>query len=199
MKIKVLIAGLLALVFLIGCDSDEDDIITKLDSLEESELYESSSKIHHVENGGFFTVMMEKEFFDKIQDNPVDSALKTFESLEVTTTYDIIAVFEEQCKVWDAEIEHIILSLKDFLSEEDYQKLLDNQAYWELYIESSLELEIKMLYPQSEYTAMGSIYQPQPMNVKSEKTRARCIELLAYLYLFTEEVEFKYNQDIDIK
>lgn len=143
----------------------------------------------------FFSVQMERKFFDYIHNNPIDKALKSFEPFEGhLSTAGVINVIRYRFEAWDAEMKNSIIKLKDFLTKDDYKKLLEGQKAWESYMKSSSSIDIALIYSPTKYIPQGSMYRHMVMRVQFEKTRARAIELLAYIYIFTKKVNFVFTE-----
>ncbi|MDE6357636.1 MAG: hypothetical protein K2L15_03495, partial [Eubacteriales bacterium] len=111
----------------------------------------------------------------KIINNPIDRYEGITDKIqEATTTGGILSAIEEINDLWLKEIDYSLEQLKNYLSEEEYNNLLEVQKEWEDYIVDEYRYYLET-FDYSGYARINffSIYK--------SKVRQRAIDLIDYL------------------
>ena len=141
-------------------------------------------------------VMLEGEFHDLIEANPIDADMKW----EDNGSEARIMFAAEYRDAWLAEIEHAFVILEQYLSKEDYDTLRTSYENWLEYMEGEFEVEQKIYYSGSEYASDKSqlgpgTYYPVVMERAANRTKEYAVELLSLEYAITGDVEFIYGYE----
>lgn len=129
----------------------------------------------------------EKEFYEIILENPID---KTFIwDGDVGSEARIRKAIQYQ-DLWNTEIEHSLIILKENLTQEDYDMLEIAYANWRQYMDTTRDIEQEIFYLGSSYGTGSSLTYPLVMEAYAERTKEYAVELKALVYAFTGTVEF---------
>lgn len=169
-------------------DSVVKEKILEVDE-KESEADNPENEYPEIQNYSYRTGTIEKDFYEYIADNPID---KNIVQEDMSNTERIERAVEYQ-EAWQREIDHSFGVLKEYLTEEDYEKLYAGYQSWETYISNTQEIEIEIFYPSGKYQAGEGLTYPMPMEVKAARIRDYAILLKSLVYEFTGTVEFQFN------
>lgn len=185
------------LLLLGGCKSNEESECIMSDAKEVVEIENSEKNVGTVsleEAIGETIVILEGDFYQKIDANPIDS----YFIFEDAAAESRIMRASQYYNAWISEIENSLTVLKEYLSEEDYSLLNSSYIGWKQYVESTMNIEQAIFYIGSDYmekskfSGAGLTY-PRVMEVNAIRARNYAIELKAFEYTFTEKVEFVFE------
>lgn len=179
-KVYFYLFGIILALFCCSCqrrqqENETEEIIT---------TEKSMSQIAVVSEDG--------EFYDIIANNPIDSE---FLSQDVGAEMRIQMAVANRNQ-WNAEIEHTLDILEEFLSEEDYLSMVSAYEAWQQYLQNTVSVEQNLFYIGSPYkNEKGDIIgdnstYPQVMETAALRTKNFAVELMAIEYAFTGSVKF---------
>lgn len=141
------------------------------------------------------TIPLDNDFYNIINNNPIDNDF-TWEDIG---TENRISRACEYRDIWMIEIENTLNLLKEYLTEDDYNRIDTAYDGWKQYIDNTLEVERSVFYVGSEYAGISkvagdSLTYPRVMEIAAVRTRNYAIELMSLEYAFTNDVDFIYGQ-----
>lgn len=142
-----------------------------------------------IQNYSYRTGTLEKDFYEHIENNPIDKSIVQ----EDMSNIERIECAVEYQEAWQGEIEHSLGILKEYLTEDDYEKLYAGYQSWETYIYNTQEIEIEIFYPSSKYQTGEGMTYPMPMELKAARIRDYAVLLKSLVYEFTGTVEFQFQ------
>lgn len=132
-------------------------------------------------------IAQESEFHTMMLHNPIDRDYATDREAESDIRIRNAVAYRD---AWNAEIDHALEILKEYLTEEDYKTLEQAHAGWEQYMDSTMSVEQNIFYAGMFYGIGSNDTYPMVMEAVAERTKEYAIELMALEYAFTGTVEF---------
>ena len=87
----------------------------------------------------------------------------------------------EATKAWFKEIDKNLMTLKQILPADKYEKIADSQKKWESYIKSEFDVNENIIYNKA-----GTIYYTMDAGQKRETVKERALQLQHYIYELNE-------------
>ena len=187
----------LSVIFMQGCGerNSEKGIAEGIDSHDDSSNANLSnpvgSDIYFTGNYNYFTCTQESEFYEMIDDNPIDKVIvmgsddANMERIEKAAQYQ---------KAWEQEIQYTLNILKQYLDEDDYEKICAAYQNWESYIDNLQSIETGIFYPSGKYRIGSGMSYPMPMEAKAARIKHFALILMSWEYEFTGNVEFAFSE-----
>lgn len=167
----------------------------KIQELEQTKI-KNISEVKEKEKIYYGVYQCSNNFSELIDDNPIDkNYYLEFNKLQKSTEFSTTSCVELENKyiyLWKNEIDNSYNHLLSMLDYNDKEKLIDSQDNWIKYIKSKFDfVRNKFIYTG----LIGTQGYVQLATLKHNMYKQRAIELLEYIYIIENRIEFVYKNN----